>query len=126
MLYRAPRIALLAALLTLGSSACTTPQIPLPPPEIGTFGLEIHSTEQQIRITGDLKLATGEVKLVDVITRRGIIIPIDASGEFDTGFFVAPDGSQLEMTYTDGQNSNDPYCFKVGYSPPLLSPSRCP
>lgn len=125
MLYRAPRIALLAALLTLGSSACTTPQIPLPPPGVENFGLEIHSTEQEIRITGELNLAAGEVRLVDRNSGRGIIAPIDAQGKFDTGFFAAPDGSRLLMTYTDGENSSDPFCFRVSYSPPTLLPS-CP
>lgn len=124
MIAQSPSLALvLLAMLLFGG--CTTPQIPLPPPEFGSFAVTVDSAQQQIRISGELGTAAGgEVLLRDFETGNGIIRAIDADGHFDTGFFDARDGQQFDFRYSDGGERSDPACMQVGYSPPRVS--RCP
>ena len=106
---------LLVTLLAINVAACTTPQIPLPPPNIDEFTMEVRVTEGQIRLKGKVVLVGGKIMITDSIG-NGIIRVIMGDSTFDTGFFAAQDGARLDISITDTQNSSDPICVVVSYS----------
>jgi hypothetical protein len=111
----------LALVIVVFFAGCTTPQIPLPPPEFSTFAVSVDANNQQIRIQGELGAASGgELLLRDLKTGIGIIRPIADNGRFDTGFFDAVDGQQFDLRYSDGAERSDPSCMEVDYSPPRV------
>lgn len=96
-------------------NACSTPQIPLPPPEISEFSLEVRIEEKEIRVEGKTNLSGGIITFSDELG-NGIFRVINANGEFDTGFFGAADQSILYITLDDSERKSDPVCSKVDYA----------
>lgn len=123
MLRHLPK--LFTLLLVALCGACTTPQIPLPPPNTDGFTMSVRQTEQQIRVQGKANLAGGTIYFEDP-TGRGVFAPLDGNGNFDTGWFTAPDGQTLRIRVGDGDNSSDPICAAVDYGAQKLRQTTCP
>ncbi len=124
MLRPLPTLLLLSVALC---GACTTPQIPLPPPNTDGFSMAVRQAEQQIRIkTQDSSagLAGGKIYF-EGSNGAGIFAPLDGNGNFDTGWFDAPDGHVLWIRVSDGDRSSDPICRVVDYATQTLR-DTCP
>jgi hypothetical protein len=124
---RASRLATAIAAIALfaGLGGCTTPQIPLPPPNTDNFTMSVREPEQQIRLQGSAGLSGGQIFIEDALG-NGIFRRVDGDAKFDTGWFRAPDGEVLRISVTDGDNRSDPICRQVDYASKSLKDVPCP
>ena len=100
-------------------TGCTTPQIPLPPPDIGEIGIAVVDASQEL-----VKLSSGPsirtqgtiVYVINTETQYGTIAPANADGSFETHTFSAADGDEVSIDYRKGTEISDPLCLVIRYS----------
>lgn len=99
--------------------SCITPTLPVPPPVVDDFSLQIVDPENHlIKLTerNNSGWVGSDLYIINSRTGYGTITPVDDNGSFETQLFEAQDQDELKISYRAGEGMTDWLCAIVDYA----------